>query len=106
MGTESCSAVTPVPAAEGPDGDARLAALCKALAHPHRVHMLRFLLAQQRCFAGELTDELPVAASTVSQHLMQLRDAGLVRGEVDGPSRRYRVAPAVLAERKQLVSWP
>jgi ArsR family transcriptional regulator len=92
-----------VPFAADPDGDARLAALCKALAHPHRVHILRFLLAQQTCFAGEIADQLPVAASTVSQHLKQLRDAGLVQGEVDGPRRCYCVNAEALAALKALV---
>ena len=86
-----------------PAEDARLAALCKALAHPHRVHILRFLAAQQTCFAGEIAEQLPVAASTVSQHLKHLRDAGLIQGEVDGPRRCYCVAPDALADLKRLV---
>lgn len=50
-----------------------------------RVHILRFLLVQRTCFAGEIADQLPIAASTVSQHPKLLKDAGLVRGEVHGP---------------------
>ncbi len=86
-----------------PEEDEQLAALCKALAHPHRVYILRFLLAQQSCFAGEIAEQLPVAASTVSQHLAQLKEAGLVTGEVDGPRRCYCVAPEALALLKRLV---
>jgi ArsR family transcriptional regulator, arsenate/arsenite/antimonite-responsive transcriptional repressor len=86
-----------------PDDDERLAALCRALAHPHRVHILRFLLAQRACFAGEIAEQLPVAPSTVSQHLTHLKDAGLVKGEVDGPRRCYCVDPDVLGTLKALV---
>jgi ArsR family transcriptional regulator len=86
-----------------PDDDERLAALCRALAHPHRVHILRFLLAQRNCFAGEIAEQLPVAASTVSQHLTHLREAGLVKGEVDGPRRCYCVDPEVLGALKALM---
>jgi ArsR family transcriptional regulator len=77
--------------------------LAKALAHPHRVAILRFLLAQQTCFAGEIAEQLPVAASTVSQHLAQLKAAGLVKGEVDGPRRCYCVDPEALAQLLALV---
>jgi ArsR family transcriptional regulator len=103
MATDACCTASPAPFTSDPEQDARLAALCKALAHPHRVHILRFLLAQQTCFAGEIADQLPVAASTVSQHLKQLRASGLIQGEVDGPRRCYCVAPDVLADLKALV---
>jgi ArsR family transcriptional regulator len=61
--------------------------------------MLRLLARQTRCFYGSLADEFPLAASTVSQHLRILRDAGLVQGEVDGPRtcyciKRHRLARA------------
>lgn len=86
-----------------PDEDEQLALLCKALGHPHRVHILRFLLAQDACFAGEIAEQLPVAPSTVSQHLTLLREAGLIRGEVDGPRRCYCVEPHAIAALKALV---
>jgi len=98
-----CCDVSVAPFQTDPDSDARLAALCKALGHPHRIHILRFLTAQQVCFAGEIADQLPIAASTVSQHLKYLRDAGLIQGEVDGPRRCYCVASEVLADLKRLV---
>lgn len=103
MTTDSGCTAAPAHFEPQPDEDQRLAALCKALAHPHRVHILRFLLAQEACFAGEIVDQLPVAASTVSQHLRQLRAAGLVQGEVDGPRRCYCVNKDVLATLKALV---
>lgn len=103
MAPDPCCTASPEPLEARPDEDQRLAALCKALAHPHRVHILRFLLAQRACFAGEIADQLPVAASTVSQHLAQLRAAGLIQGEVDGPRRCYCVDTEALATLKALV---
>ena len=100
----TCRSDAPAPFHPDPDADLRLAAYCKALAHPHRVHILRFLLAQQTCFAGEIAVQLPVAASTVSQHLKHLKDAGLIQGEVDGPRRCYCVAPDALASLQRLVA--
>lgn len=99
----SCCATEAAPFVPKPADDERLAELCRALAHPHRVFILRFLLNQRACFAGEIAEQLPVAASTVSQHLTQLKDAGLIKGEVDGPRRCYSVAPEALAQLQQLV---
>lgn len=93
----------PPPAPAQELDDERLAALCRALGHPHRVAILRFLLDQQSCFAGEIAEQLPVAPSTVSQHLAQLREAGLIRGEVDGPRRSYCVEPAALQALEAMV---
>lgn len=67
----------------------QFAALAKALGHPARVRILRVLLAENRCIAGDLQAEVGLAASTVSQHLTQLKEAGWVRGEIDGPRRNY-----------------
>lgn len=103
METDSCCVVTPADFEHRPEQDARIAAYCKALGHSHRVRILRFLLSQQACFAGEIADQLPVAASTVSQHLKHLRDAGLIQGEVDGPRRCYCVAPEALADLHRLL---
>ncbi len=83
--------------------DDRLAELAKALGHPLRVRILRILVRRKTCICGDLVDELPVAQSTVSQHLRMLKDAGLVRGEIDGPRTCYCVAPKALEEFKELV---
>lgn len=91
-----CSPAPPMRLPEGAEGDALLARRCKALGHPHRVAILRFLLAQETCYAGAIADHLPLAASTVSQHLAHLRDAGLVIGEIEGPRRSYCVDPDAL----------
>jgi ArsR family transcriptional regulator len=81
-----------------------LAKLAWAIAHPARVHILRILLARRACICGELVDELPLAQSTVSQHLKILKEAGLVQGEIDGPKVCYCVNPAALARLKELVA--
>ncbi len=85
------------------DATGDLARLAKALGHPARVHILQLLLAKDSCVAGELTDELPLAASTVSQHLKILKEAGLIKGEVDGPRRCYCVDRSMLTHLKELV---
>ena len=64
--------------------DAELGLLAKALGHPARVRILRLLLARDSCFCGEIVDQLPLAQATVSQHLKVLKDAGLIRGEIEG----------------------
>jgi len=65
------------------------AAVCKALGHPARVRIVAHLMAIDRCICGQIVDILPLAQSTVSQHLKQLKGAGLVMGEVEGPRTCY-----------------
>ncbi len=84
--------------------DELLAKLAKALGHPTRVAILRMLIRHEGCIVGELVGELPLAQSTVSQHLKQLKDAGLVRGEIDGPRTCYCVEPGAVALLKALVA--
>lgn len=69
----------------------RLARYAKALGHPARLFILEFLESQSCCFVGNLVDELPMAQSTVSQHLKELKNAGLIQGSVDPPRVRYCV---------------
>ncbi|MBW3631304.1 MAG: metalloregulator ArsR/SmtB family transcription factor [Gemmatimonadetes bacterium] len=69
-----------------------IAALAKALGHPVRVQILRILLEREECLCGEIVDELPLAQSTVSQHLKVLREAGLIHGEIDGRRTCYCVS--------------
>lgn len=80
--------------------DDALSAMCKALGHPARLQILRILIACQSCLCGDLVDRLPLAQSTISQHLKVLKSAGLIVGEVDGPRRCYCVAPGALAALK------
>lgn len=67
----------------------KLSGYCKALAHPARVQIVRQLAQAGACQTGSLVDRLPLAQSTISEHLRILREAGLVTGEIDGPRRCY-----------------
>ena len=88
---------------EGPDADEELSLLAKALGHPARVQILRLLVRRDACVCGDIVDELPLAQSTVSQHLKVLKDAGLIRGDIDGPRVCYCVEPHPLRRLKSLV---
>lgn len=66
-----------------------LARYARVLSHPARLAILRILAQKQACICGDIVLELPLAQSTVSEHLRELKAAGLVRGEVDGPSTCY-----------------
>jgi ArsR family transcriptional regulator len=83
---------------------ARLAQLAWAVAHPARVRIVRLLIDREACVCGEIVDELPLAQSTVSQHLKILKESGLIQGEVDGPKVCYCINPAQLQELKSLVA--
>lgn len=84
--------------------DELLAKLCWAIAHPARVRILRILLDRETCICGELVEQMPLAQSTVSQHLKILKAAGLIQGEIDGLKVCYCVNPAGLARLKELVA--
>lgn len=77
---------------------ARLAEAARALGHPARLAILQTLAARETCVCGDLVEVLPLAQSTVSQHLKALKAAGLVRGEVDGPRSCYCVDSVALRE--------
>lgn len=81
----------------------RLAALAWGLAHPLRIRILRLLAKRDSCVCGEIVEEMPVAQSTVSQHLKILKEAGLVQGEIDGPRVCYCINTESLAELKELI---
>jgi ArsR family transcriptional regulator len=88
---------------EGTEADDELAVLAKAVGHPARVQILRLLVRRESCICGDIVEELPLAQSTVSQHLKVLKDAGLIRGEIDGPRVCYCVEPRALRRLKALV---
>jgi DNA-binding transcriptional ArsR family regulator len=75
------------------DTDRRLAQHLKALAHPARLAIVRLLAERDECVCGEIVDDLPLAQSTVSQHLKALKEAGLIRGTVEGRSTCYCLDP-------------
>jgi DNA-binding transcriptional ArsR family regulator len=67
----------------------RLAKYAKALAHPARIAILKMLASRATCVCGDIVDELPLSQSTVSQHLKELKEAGLIMGEIDGAKVCY-----------------
>lgn len=82
----------------------QLAKLAWAVAHPARVRIVRLLINRETCVCGEIVDSLPLAQSTVSQHLKILKESGLIEGEVDGPKVCYNVNPLKLRELKTLIA--
>ncbi|HZV71125.1 MAG TPA: metalloregulator ArsR/SmtB family transcription factor [Saprospiraceae bacterium] len=64
--------------------DNRLAKYAKALAHPARVAILKLLIQKQACICGDIVEELPLSQSTISQHLKELKDSGLIKGDIEG----------------------
>ena len=66
-----------------------LAEFAKALSHPARIAILKVLAQKNECICGEIVEVLPLAQSTVSQHLKELKNAGLITGETDGPKSCY-----------------
>lgn len=69
--------------------DQDLANFAKAMAHPARIAILKILAQRSECICGELVDVLPLAQATVSQHLKALKEAGLIKGTISGPSTCY-----------------
>lgn len=66
-----------------------LARFAKAMGHPIRMYVLELLSRQTCCYSGDLTEDLPIAKSTLSQHLKELKDAGLIKGEIEAPKIKY-----------------
>jgi ArsR family transcriptional regulator len=66
-----------------------MARYAKAMGHPIRMYVLDLLSKQTCCYSGDLTEVLPIAKSTLSQHLKELKDAGLIQGEIEGPKIKY-----------------
>jgi len=67
----------------------RAARYAKALGHPVRMYVLELLSKQSCCYSGDLTEDLPIAKSTLSQHLKELKDAGLIQGTIEAPRIKY-----------------
>ena len=91
-------------APDDPAAHARLAAYAKALGHPIRVRIIRLLAVRDTRMCSHLVDELPLAQSTISEHLRILRAAGLVRASDAGPRGGYCLVPSALQELKQLLT--
>lgn len=97
---EEVADVRPV---EGSAADEELATFAKALGHPVRVQIIRMLARRQACVCGDIVDVLPLAQSTVSQHLKVLKESGLIRGEIAGPRTCYCIEPRALRRLKALI---
>jgi len=67
----------------------QLARFAKAMGHPTRITILQFLASMDSCYFGDIHNELPIAKATVSQHLKELKDAGLIQGEIETPKVKY-----------------
>ena len=85
---------------------ARLARMLKALGNPARFHIMQTLAKRQACITQELVDATPLAQATVSQHLKVLREAGLIRGEIEGPATCYCLdSDGVRWLKEQIEGW-
>jgi DNA-binding transcriptional ArsR family regulator len=71
------------------DKQKQLARFSKALGHPVRIYILEMLAGQACCYSGDLSEQLPIAKSTLSQHLKELKNAGLIQGEIEAPKIKY-----------------
>ncbi|MDA3929277.1 MAG: metalloregulator ArsR/SmtB family transcription factor [Prolixibacteraceae bacterium] len=82
----------------------KLARYAKALSHPVRVYVLELLSKQACCYSGDLSEILPIAKSTLSQHLKELKNAGLIQGEIETPRVKYCVNKENWEEARSLLS--
>ncbi len=78
--------------------DRRLARWAKALSHPARVAILKIVAKQNTCICGEIVELMPLAQATVSQHLKELKAAGLIKGTIDGPKSCYCIDPRAIKD--------
>ena len=76
----------------------------KALAHPARLQILQFLARTQNCISGDISDELPLSRTTVNQHLQELKDAGLIKGHIEGVKMKYCLDSEKVKEMKALLT--
>jgi DNA-binding transcriptional ArsR family regulator len=91
---------------EFPRKEANLSDFAKALAHPARLAILMTLAERRECICGDLVLDLPLAQSTVSQHLKALKEIGLVKGTIDGPRSRYCIDWKVFGKYQgELIRW-
>jgi ArsR family transcriptional regulator, arsenate/arsenite/antimonite-responsive transcriptional repressor len=86
------------------DKQVRIARYSKALGHPVRVFIMDFLVknAEKCCYSGDMAEELPIARSTLSQHLKELKDAGLIQGEINPPYIKYCINKVNWAEARDM----
>ena len=86
------------------DRQNRLAQMMKALAHPARIAIIQYLIKTQVCVCGDLVEELGLAQATISQHLKELKNAGIIQGNIEGVNVCYCINPKVWQQYKGLFS--
>jgi len=79
-----------------------MARYAKALSHPARIAIVKLLASMDTCFCGEIVEELPIAQATVSQHLKELKDSGLIQGCIEPPKVKYCIEPENWKKAQQL----
>ncbi len=82
----------------------KMARYAKALAHPVRIFILEFLAEKKCCYSGDMAEELPIARSTLSEHLKELKNSGLIQGEINPPYIKYCINTEHWEEAKKLFS--
>ena len=87
------------------DSQKRAARYAKAMGHPIRMYILELLSKQSCCYSGDLSEVLPVAKSTLSQHLKELKKAGLIQGEIEAPKIKYCLNRQNWKEAKKLFTY-
>jgi ArsR family transcriptional regulator len=87
-----------------PLSDEEIAVITKAIGHPMRVKILRLLAEHNTCITSDIVAEMPIAQSTVSEHLKILREAKLIQGEIEGPKISYCINRSVLAALERAIS--
>ena len=80
----------------------KIARYAKAMGHPIRMYVLELLSKQSCCYSGDLTEELPIVKSTLSQHLKELKNAGLIQGEIEAPKIKYCINKENWEEAREL----
>lgn len=86
------------------DAQRRAVRYAKAMGHPVRLYVLQLLASQSCCYSGDISQDLPIAKSTLSQHLKELKSAGLIQGEIEAPKIRYCLNRKNWEEAKTLFS--
>ncbi|HEY8402951.1 MAG TPA: metalloregulator ArsR/SmtB family transcription factor [Cytophagaceae bacterium] len=82
----------------------KLAKLAKAIGHPARIAILELIIKRKSCICGDLVDELPLSQSTISQHLKELKEAGLIKGEIDRTSMCYCIDEKVWKDTQKVLN--
>lgn len=86
------------------DRQNKFASLAKALGHPARISIIEMLIRKNACVCGDIVDELPLSQSTISQHLKELKSAGIIKGTIEGPSTCYCINEETWEEAEKLFS--